>query len=186
MNRNILILGGARSGKSTYAQRMAEEVAGKVIFVATAEALDVDMRARIEKHKAERPSSWRTIEASIGVASALDGELSGVAVVLIDDITLLVSNILLGDGRGFSEPDSIDAESVESKVVTEMQALVDLMSFSDARFLIVSNELGLGVVPENRLARLYRDILGRANQLLAQHVDEVCLMVAGIPVKVKG
>ncbi len=183
--RRVLILGGARSGKSTYAQQIAAGISDRVIFVATAEALDVDMKARIEKHKTERPASWETLEVSTGVADAISPRLMGIDVVLLDCITLLVTNLLLGDDRGFSPDEEIDSGSAEYRIVAEMEALVDLMRRTDATFIIVSNEVGLGVVPENQLARLYRDLLGRANQLLAQNMDEVYLMVAGIPMRIK-
>jgi adenosylcobinamide kinase / adenosylcobinamide-phosphate guanylyltransferase len=174
--RCILILGGARSGKSHYAQELAEQTSKKVMFVATAEPLDDEMKARIENHKKTRPATWQTLEAPGDVGLRLGKSLSNHEVVIIDCITLLASNIL---GRC---KNSIDAENA---LVQEIDLLIETMKKSKAIFIIVSNEVGLGIVPENDLARLYRDVLGRANQLLAQFATDVYLMVAGIPVKIK-
>jgi len=178
MRRRILIVGGARSGKSDLAQRLAAEMGKEVLFVATAAAGDEEMRRRIEKHRSARPPSWRTLEAESGLASRLPEEVGRAEVVIIDCITLLVSN-LIGDGD--EAPDSLEA-----RVMAEIGALIELMEQSPASFIIVSNEVGLGLVPPNPLGRAYRDALGRANQMLARHANEVYMMVAGIPLKLKG
>ncbi len=180
----VFLTGGARSGKSHFAQKLASETSERVLFVATAEALDADMKARIEKHKKERPKAWKTLETSLNVSGQIAEHIHDVEVVLIDCLTLLVSNLMLGEGRGFSE-DDISLNEVEKRVVGEVQSLIKFMSGSDAVFIIVSNEVGLGIVPENRFARIYRDLLGKVNQLVAQHADEVYFMVSSIPVKVK-
>lgn len=184
--RCILILGGARSGKSRFAQNLAESRGGKVLFVATAEALDVDMEARIEKHRKERPNSWRTLEASTNIARDISDHMLDASVIIIDCLTLLVSNLLLGQKRGFSANPESDSATAEKRITAEVEALVALMKRAPASFLIVSNEVGLGLVPENKLGRVYRDLLGRANQVVAEHADEVYFMVSGIPMKVKG
>ena len=180
----IFVSGGARSGKSRFAQELASGMNRKVLFVATAEPLDIDMKARIEKHQDDRPDSWITLEASTNLADKTAEHIGDAEVVLIDCLTLLVSNILLGDGRGFSG-DEIDLNEAEKLVTMEIQSITDFMQKSKATFIVVSNEVGLGIVPENRFARIYRDLLGKANQLVAQYADEVYFMVSGIPVKVK-
>ena len=185
-NRCIFVLGGARSGKSRFAQKLAESRGGEILFVATAEPLDRDMQERIEKHRRERPPSWRTIEAPTDLAARIKTELNKASVVLIDCLTLLISNLLLGQERGFSPDIEIKGEEAESRILPEIHALLSLIQNAPASFVIVSNDVGWGIVPENRLARIYRDTLGRANQLVAEHADEVYLMVAGIPLKVKG
>ncbi|MBT4513411.1 MAG: bifunctional adenosylcobinamide kinase/adenosylcobinamide-phosphate guanylyltransferase [Chloroflexi bacterium] len=185
-NRCILVLGGARSGKSSYAQELAENISNNVLFVATAEAFDEDMRNRIENHRKERPDSWKTLETPMDVASGIEENIGDSEVIILDCMTLLVSNLMLGKGRGFTETDEFDADSVSGRVMTEMDGLVRFMANSGATFIIVSNEVGLGLVPDNREGRTYRDILGRANQLVARHAHEVHFMVAGIPMKVKG
>lgn len=182
MGKLSLILGGARSGKSTYAEKLAKEIGGdSVLYVATAETKDEEMRERIMKHRAARPAAWRTVEAPRGIAQAIRQERSGQRVILIDCITLLVSNLLL-EGE---ETDDPFHPKKEASVDAEIDALLDFVSQTDADFLLVSNEVGMGLVPPYALGRAYRDILGRANQVLASHANEVCLLVAGIPMKVK-
>jgi len=172
-----LILGGARSGKSHYAQQLAAELGGKVLFVATGEALDEEMQARIAEHRKDRPKNWQTLEIPIGVGKGIEKQISDAEVVLIDCLTLLISN-LLGD-----EPDYPEAEK---RVTSEVNELIAVMDRLDATFVIVSNEVGMGLVPETKLGRIYRDLLGKSNQLLASHATEVYLMVACLPVQVKG
>ncbi len=184
--RCVFVLGGARSGKSRFAQKVAESRGGKVLFVATAEPLDKDMRERIEKHRKERPEHWETIEAPTHLAENIAKHLEGASVVLIDCLTLLVSNVILGHERGFSSSIEIQSEQAESLVLEEINALLALAKSTPVPFIIVSNEVGWGLVPENRLGRIYRDVLGRANQIVAEHADEVYLMAAGIPMKIKG
>ncbi len=175
--RCILILGGARSGKSQFAQNLARRLSEKVLLVATAGAMDEEMRSRIEEHKKSRPRTWHTLETPVKVGDRIPGQIGNAEVVLIDCITLLVSNLLVGEG---------DDRYKEGQLTTEIDQLIECIDKLEVTFIIVSNEVGLGLVPENRLGRLYRDLLGRVNQLLAQRADEVYFMVAGIPVKVKG
>ena len=177
-----LVVGGARGGKSRFAQELAEKTGESVLFVATAEAGDEEMRRRIEKHRSSRPASWRTLEATSGLADHIRKESNGENVVLIDCITLLVNNIIGESGR---EGEQIEEEHVEGKIIKEINELIDYIDVSDARFVIVSNEVGLGLVPVSHLGRFYRDVLGLANQLLAHHADEVYLMVCGLPVPLK-
>jgi len=173
-----LILGGARSGKSRFAQELARKLGKKVLFVATGEPLDEEMRARIDTHKKSRPVSWRTLEVPTNLAKALRSKIRDVDLVVIDCITLLVSN-LMGDAN-------TDVSTWEKKVAAEIKNLIALLRDSKANFIIVSNEVGLGLVPTTPIGRAYRDILGMANQMLAQNADEVYLMVAGIPIVLKG
>lgn len=191
MGKLTLILGGARSGKSTYAEGRAKETGGdQVLYVATSETKDEEMQQRVEKHRSERPSAWGTVEAPRNVAQALRQERSAAKVILLDCMTFLVANHLLEaagpEDDPFDDPsaDPFDAQ-IEADVVTEVEAIIAYMNETDAEMLVVSNEVGLGVVPPYELGRAYRDILGRANQILARHADEVMLLVAGIPMKVK-
>jgi adenosylcobinamide kinase / adenosylcobinamide-phosphate guanylyltransferase len=182
MKKITLILGGARSGKSHLAQDIATS-AKSVLFVATASAGDESMRLRIEKHQAERPAQWRTLEAGLHIGDRIDADYQNEEMILIDCITLLVSNILCQYSEeqfaALSEPD------LEKQVIEEIQELIECMETLPASFIIVSNEVGLDIVPDNRLGRLYRDFLGRANQMLARHAEEVFFMIAGIPVRIK-
>jgi len=180
---NYLLLGGARSGKSSYAERLAKELGGRVLFVATAEAGDEEMRRRIEKHKKGRPAGWKTLEASLDVAACLPGPAVQADVVILDCITLLMNNILCRQMAGGEA--ELDAERVEKEANLEIDALIECMKKSQASFIIVSNEVGCGLVPADAMSRLYRDMLGRANQTLAAFADYVYLMVAGIPLPLK-
>jgi len=184
LKKITLLLGGARSGKSWYAQELAKQSGKRVLFVATAEAGDEDMRLRIEKHRLGRPAGWRTLEAPARLAARIRQEIKGEQLIIIDCITLLVNNIFCRYGD--AEFETIEDSVLEKEVVAEISALQTCLENGEASCIIVSNEVGLGLVPDNRMGRLYRDILGRANQMLAQSSDEVFLMVAGIPLRVKG
>jgi adenosylcobinamide kinase/adenosylcobinamide-phosphate guanylyltransferase len=191
MGKLILILGGARSGKSTFAEQKAKELGGdNVLYVATSEAKDEEMQQRVVKHRSERSSAWGTLEAPRNVAQAIHRDRTAARVILLDCMTFLVANHLMDAAAPKENP--IDAPSadpfdpqIETDVAAEVEALVAYVKESDVILLVVSNEVGLGVVPPYELGRAYRDILGRANQILARYADEVQLLVAGIPMKVK-
>jgi adenosylcobinamide kinase/adenosylcobinamide-phosphate guanylyltransferase len=173
----ILLLGGARSGKSRYAQQLASNLGDKVLFVATGEALDEEMQTRIAEHRKNRPKSWRTLEIPTGIGKEIKKGIGDAEVIVIDCLTLLVSNLLR---------DKPDYPEAEKRVASEINELIAAMEKLDASFVIISNEVGMGLVPDTRLGRIYRDMLGKANQLLASHATEVYLMVACLPVRVKG
>lgn len=180
---NTLILGGARSGKSNFAQELALKSGEPVLFVATATAGDEEMRQRIEEHRKARPATWSTLEATTHLGSQITNNIGKSQTVIIDCITLLINNILLQhrpnvDGQ-------INARKAEKEVIAELGELVDCINKVNAGFIIVTNEVGLGLVPADSTSRLYRDLLGKANQILAKRVDEVYLMVAGIPLRIK-
>jgi adenosylcobinamide kinase/adenosylcobinamide-phosphate guanylyltransferase len=184
MKKVLLLLGGARSGKSRYAQEYAQKQAEKVLFVATATAGDEDMRQRIEQHKKDRPVDWTTLEVTHRLGKEIEAAWVGEDVLIIDCITMLVNNIFCSYDEDQFE--KLEDAVLEKKVVSEISELIACMKRVEASFIIISNEVGLGLVPDNRMGRLYRDILGRANQMLAQNSEEVYLMVAGIPLRVKG
>jgi adenosylcobinamide kinase/adenosylcobinamide-phosphate guanylyltransferase len=185
MGHLILILGGARSGKSTQAQRLAKAHGGQVLFIATAEGLDDEMRARIAAHRSERPPDWQTLEIPYNVADAFTRLSPPSDVVLLDCLTLLVSNLLLLEGD-IDQPDMARADGFAHRLEAEIQALLEAIRGSRADWIVVSNEVGLGLVPPYPSGRLYRDLLGYANQRLAAQADEVYWMVAGIPVPIHG
>ncbi|HSL41960.1 MAG TPA: bifunctional adenosylcobinamide kinase/adenosylcobinamide-phosphate guanylyltransferase [Anaerolineales bacterium] len=174
-----LILGGARSGKSSYAQSLAEETGKSVTFIATAQPLDEEMSRRIQKHRAERPASWETLELPMDVASHVHQIRSDV--VLLDCVTLLVSNLLMQ----FVKDDLVDEALIAEAVQKEMNQLIQSIRLQRQYWIIVSNELGLGLVPPYQMGRVYRDWLGWANQRLAREAGKVIFMVAGIPTAIK-
>ncbi len=179
MRKTVFVTGGARSGKSHFALELAQSMGGQVLFVATAEAGDEDMAERIKAHQTSRPAGWRTLEAPVEVGRRIQETSGPVGTVVIDCITLLVSNVL-----GRLEEDSA-ARAIEEEVVAEIRALIECMDRLEAHFIVVTNEVGEGIVPMGRTARIYRDLLGRTNQMLAGRADEVYLMVAGLPLRVK-
>lgn len=172
-----LILGGARSGKSTFAEKIALETGKPVLFVATATADDEEMADRIRKHRASRPDCWQTLELPFDLGRNLITPVAGV--VIVDCVTLLVSNII------FSLPENAPDEAVLQKIEIEIEELIAAHARNGGQWLVVSNEVGLGLVPPNQLGRVYRDGLGRANQALARAARRVILMVAGIPLVIK-
>ncbi len=177
--RLILLLGGARAGKSSQALWLAEEndrgSDGCVCFIATAQALDDDMAARINRHRSERPSHWRTIEEPYELGDALR-QASEADVVIVDCLTLFVSNWLL------RESDEQHCDAALRRVIVDFLRTAQLQRQT---VICVSNEVGLGIVPETRLGRVFRDLLGRVNQKFAQVADEVYLIVAGLKAQLK-
>ena len=177
--RLIFVLGGARSGKSHYAENWARGQGGRTLFVATAEPHDADMRARIADHRAARPAGWHTLEAPRETARQIAASPVAHDTLLLDCLSLLTSNILL------ELPDSATQREANAAALAEVERLLEVYAASEASWLVVSNEVGMGVVPPTRLGMLYRDMLGRANQRVAQAADEVLLLVAGIPWRLK-
>jgi adenosylcobinamide kinase/adenosylcobinamide-phosphate guanylyltransferase len=173
-----LILGGARSGKSSYAQSLAEATGQSVTFIATAQALDEEMSARIQKHRAERPANWETLEIPFEIASRVQVKSN---IVILDCVTLLISNLLMQ----FVKNDIVDEAPYLAAVQKEINGLISLLRSSDQDWLIISNEVGMGLVPPYQMGRVYRDAIGWANQRLAREADKVIFMVAGIPTTIK-
>ncbi|MFC1992281.1 bifunctional adenosylcobinamide kinase/adenosylcobinamide-phosphate guanylyltransferase [Chloroflexota bacterium] len=181
--RSALIIGGARSGKSNFAQELALKMPQPVLFVATAEAGDEEMRQRIEIHKRARPDTWQTIEATTLVSDQIQLEIGAIPTVIVDCITLLINNVFNKFLNSAGELD--DPSLVEIAVMAEISSLVDCIKQAEARFIVVTNEVGQGLVPTNNMSRLYRDLIGKANQILSQNTDDVYIMIAGLPIKVK-
>jgi len=186
MGKAILITGGARSGKSSYAEKLAKELGSSILYIATSIPFDEEMKNRVKKHRESRPSGWDTYEGyrNLGrVISEKGGEYNG---ILIDCITVMITNLLLEypgidrDNAGFE--DFIDAEKA---IREELEALLKGIRKSEANVIMVTNELGSGIVPENLLGRAFRDIAGRMNQYIAGQCDEVFLTVCGLPLKLK-
>ena len=185
MSRITLVLGGARSGKSAYAQELARGLPGGVLYLAPAIAFDDDMRRRIEAHRLSRPATWRTLESPRRLAEPLAKALQGETVVLIDCLTLWVSNVLM-DHPAFPFEGGEDIAPLQESLSKESEQVVALARERGLTLIAVSNEVGMGVVPPYVSGNVFRDVLGRVNQLWAARADEVYLMVAGIAVRVKG
>jgi adenosylcobinamide kinase / adenosylcobinamide-phosphate guanylyltransferase len=173
------IFGGARSGKSSFAVNLAQHTGSHVLFVATARVLDKEMERRVALHKAARPAGWSTLEAPENISTALRGIPHNYSAIILDCVTLML-------GESFS---CIPEESSEDAFASAAEeSMADLLSAMDNRpepWFVVSNEVGLGIVPETRMGRIFRDAQGRANQRLAAMANDVYLMTAGIPLKIK-
>ncbi len=169
----IFITGGARGGKSDFAQDLAEKLEGKRLFLATAQALDDEMRRRIEKHREQRGNRWDTLEEPIHLGRALRSVEGSYDTVLVDCFTVWMSNLLL------EYPDQ------DGKISGIMDDFFSSIDEFKGTIVIVSNEVGMGIVPENKLARQYRDQLGFLNQRTAKRADEVYALISGISVRIK-
>jgi adenosylcobinamide kinase/adenosylcobinamide-phosphate guanylyltransferase len=170
LSKITFVIGGARSGKSSFALNRASELPGEKVYIATAQAFDTEMSDRIAKHKEERGSDWNTVEEPLGIAETINGISGKYEVIVIDCLTLWLSNLLLADK---------DLEK-------EMQFFISsLITHHASRVFAVSNEVGMGIVPDNELARRFRDMAGRLNQQIAAVADEVYLVAAGIPLRIK-
>ncbi len=187
MGKCVLVLGGVRSGKSRFAEALTTQLASirgcrDVLYVATAEARDEEMARRIRHHRAARPASWQTWEQPLGVGRRLMDHESSPRIAMVDCLTLLVSNVMLQSHDDFTRPEHfVDAEA---RVRGEIDELIVAAKDRERMLVIVSGEVGMGVVPESTLGRLFRDLLGWANQQLAHHANVTYLMVAGRAINV--
>ncbi len=176
----ILVTGGSRSGKSRFALDFARGLRGPHAFIATAQAFDDEMRSRIEAHRKARPPEWRLVEEPLRLPGALAASRTAAATIVVDCVTLWISNLLLAD-EGFDE-----RQAEEQALALVAGACEDPGASADEPVvIIVTNEVGSGVVPETPLGRRFRDCAGRANEVIARGADEVYLMVSGIPMRIK-
>jgi len=166
------ILGGARSGKSSYALKIAKDAGGKVAFIATAQAKDAEMKKRIALHKNSRPRGWKTFEEAREPSLILKNIGAKFNVIIIDCLTLMVSNLILSGHK-------------DTVIKNRIHAMLGALEEIKAQSIIVSNEVGLGIVPENKLARAFRDVAGTVNQIVADKSDNVFFLVSGIPWRIK-
>lgn len=179
MARVILITGGSRSGKSAYAQRLAESISEERTYIATCPVVDDEMAARIRKHQvARRNRNWRTLEETMDIAAAL-GRVRGSPVILVDCLTLWVNNLLY-------ESELQEKELNEEDIVGRCMNILDACDAIPGTVIFVTNEIGMGIVPDNAMSRRYRDLAGRCNQIVAGRSNAVILMVSGLPLNIKG
>jgi adenosylcobinamide kinase/adenosylcobinamide-phosphate guanylyltransferase len=183
MNRLTFVLGGIRSGKSSFAQDLAGKASRKpgdrVLYVATGQAQDQEMQDRIARHQADRPENWDTTEAPIAVAAAVEQAGNRYAAILIDCLSFLITNLVLPLGE---EPDHDEAHHVVSE---EMDRLLPTLRLPDSRVIVVSNEVGIGLVAPYHLGRVFQDVAGRAHQRFAAEADDAYFMIAGLPQRLK-
>ena len=211
MAKMTFVLGGARSGKSAFAEELAKKY-NEVVYIATAEVKDEEMRERIQTHRARRPFNWKTIEAPFHVDGVISNLNEKVGLIYIDCITLYITNMLLGDDADAStgelpfaltkddkniildkianttdtaEMQRKNLKQKQSQMLDEINKLCKVCRESISDVIIVSNEVGLGIVPDNALSRVFRDIAGSANQMIADEADEVYFVIAGIAQKIK-
>ncbi len=178
-----LILGGVRSGKSRFGQELAHRLGNDdVLFVATAESRDEEMARRIDKHRQSRPDTWRTLEQPLKTGNAIQVCELLPKVVLVDCLTLLVSNVLLENESDLDTPEGIDA--IENRMHAEVEDLIAVAKNHGSHLIVVSGEVGMGLVPGNALGRLFRDMLGWSNQQLSANATSTYLMVAGLAINV--
>ena len=180
MGRMITVTGGARSGKSALAERLAAEAGGDVLYIATARAFDDEMKDRIAHHRASRPASWRTFEGCYGIADELRAH-GGTAI--LDCMTILVTNRMLDKCEDWDAAPLSLAQELEDELHAEVDAWREAVG--EGTFVVVTNELGMGLVPAYRFGRIFRDVAGRLNQHLARVSDEVYFTVSGMPIRLK-
>jgi len=170
----LFVIGGCRSGKSNYALDTAEQMPGdKKIFIATCLPKDDEMKQRIARHQEQRSQTWTTVEEPVHLHESITKISRKATVILVDCLTLWITNIMLEAGN-------------EKKIESHVSKLIHALAAADCPVILVSNEVGTGIVPENILARQFRDVMGQVNQAVAQYAQKVVWMVAGIPVTIKG
>jgi adenosylcobinamide kinase/adenosylcobinamide-phosphate guanylyltransferase len=174
LNKSVFILGGCRSGKSSYALETAEKYsADRNVFIATCIPRDDEMKLRVARHQQERSRHWHTVEAPIHLPEAIVKAGGEAGILLVDCLTLWINNLMM---------EKYDSD----QILDQVQSLIRAVASAACPVIMVSNEVGTGIVPENRLARQYRDLIGSTNQTVAQCADQVVWIVAGIPVIIKG
>ncbi len=180
----VLVTGGARSGKSAFAEQLAKETDGSVGYIATAVMTDPDMADRIARHRASRPAEWQTFEKPTGLAGlTADNRFAQCGTLLLDCLTTLTTNHMMESGLDFDTCDLGAVQALEEKITVDVAGL--LAATRDKKLIIVTNEVGQGVVPAFRMGSLFRDMAGRLNMHVAALADEVICMISGLPLRLK-
>ncbi len=174
MNKKIIfITGGVRSGKSRFAEEMARQYPGRKAYLATAQALDEEMAERIRRHRNNRPGDWETLEEPLKVVECIASEGNRFGLILLDCLTLWISNLMMAEKR-------------EEEILGEGDRLVEACRKAGSSIILVGNEVGMGIVPDNVQARMFRDLSGLVQQKIAREADEVYFLVSGIAQRIKG
>lgn len=179
----ILVTGGDRSGKSDFAEKLAKQHQ-TVLYIATAKAFDEEMEKRIQKHKSRRPHHWHTWEGYTHLPETILKKQREYDCILLDCVTLLLTNLLFLYSQT-EDSEKMDFENLEKKLLSEVTSLAKVCQKASCQVIVVTGEIGLGIVPADKLSRHFRDIMGKANQILAQNAQEVYFLVSGIPMKIK-
>lgn len=177
-----LITGGARSGKSDFAEKLAKEYKD-VLYIATAVPFDDEMKERIKLHKLRRPSNWHTYEGFENINEIIYKNSQNYECILLDCVTILITNLIFNIGK--DDIENIDFKYAEDKIYKEMQYVVQAAEKNKSHIIFVTNEIGLGIIPENKLSRHFRDLAGKVNCMFSEKADNVYFVVSGIPVKIK-
>lgn len=186
MSQLILVTGGARSGKSHYAEDLCRAQENKTAYIATSIPFDEDFKERVKKHREMRPDSWDTYEVYEDIYKVIP-ELSGkYETVILDCVTLMVNNLMFKENLDYDKMTGEEIDKLELMIKEQFEKLIEAVKRTELYFVIVTNEIGLSPVAANRLTRIYTDIIGRMNQLIAQNSDEVYFVISGIPMKIKG
>ncbi len=179
----VFVTGGIRSGKSTFAEKITSELGEKIVYIATAEALDEEMRHRIALHRARRPDTWTTVEEPVKVTGEIINHGSKCDVIMLDCLTVLLSNLMFEKEK---EKGKEFQKEFQAEILEEIRSLAEAAKEAEAHVVIVSNEVGMTLVSDNFLGRQYQELVGRANQIIAGLADEAYLVVAGYPIDLKG
>ena len=186
MSKIILVTGGARSGKSGFAESLCREQNNSTAYIATSVAFDDEMKERVRKHQESRPKEWKTYEIYKDIYKIIKELGEKHQTVILDCITLLVNNSMFVDGIDIDKASEQEINDLEAYIKDQVKKLIEEVKRTDLYFVMVTNEIGLGVVPSYKLGRVYCDFVGRINQMLGRLSDEVYFTVCGIPTKIKG
>ncbi len=181
----ILVTGGCRSGKSAFAEGLVQQWGKHVLYIATTIPFDEEMKKRVEIHQSRRPKEWETYEGYLDLPQMIREKGSCFDGIILDCITIWLTNLIFAFSL-VDDPEKMDFYELEKKILEETKKLVEAIQETSVHTVIVTNEVGMGIIPENKLSRHFCDIAGRANQFLAESAEEVYFVVSGIPMKIKG
>lgn len=186
MSKIVLVTGGARSGKSNFAEKLCIDQNNSTAYIATSIPFDDEMKDRVKKHKESRPQNWNTYEIYKDIYSIIKEISNKHKTVILDCVTLLVNNLMFTYDMDIDKANQEEINELEKYIKDQVKKLIEEIKKTNLYFVVVTNELGMAVVPDNKLSRVYTDIVGRINQQIASQSDEVYFVVSGIPMKIKG